>query len=97
MSMRRIVVQPEHRFILADFTVPSPSGRPRLYEAGKHYPMPPAVAHAAAKHDLVAKAKPVHWAPPNLSARPTTLTMIDIAEAQAELHTVEDVVSVPNA
>ncbi len=64
--------------------------------------MLPAMAHTAAKHDLVAKAKPVHWAPPNLWARPTTLTMIDIAEAQAELqalelHTVEDVVSIPNA
>ncbi len=94
-------MQPEHRFILADFTVPGSSGRPRLYEAGKHYPMPPAVAHAAAKHDLVAKAKPVHWAPPNLWARPTILTMVDLAEAQAELqalehHAIEDVVPVLN-
>ena len=76
---------PEHCFILADFTVPGPSGRPQLYEAGKHYPMPPAVAHAAAKHDLVATAKPVHWALPNLWARPTILTMVDLAEAQAAL------------
>ena len=75
----------EHRFVLADFTVPGPSGRPRLYEAGKHYPMPSAIAHAATKYDLVAKAKPVHWAPPNFWARPATLTVIDIAEAEAEL------------
>ncbi len=61
------------------------SVRGRLYEAGKHYPMPPAIAHAAAKHDLVATAKPVHWAPPNFWARPATLTVIDITEAEAEL------------
>ena len=64
--------------------------------------MPPVVAHATAKYDLVAKAKSVHWAPPNLWARPTTLTMIDIPEAQAELqalehHAAEEVVPVPNA
>ena len=79
----------EHRFILADFTVPGPSGRPRLYEAGKHYPLPSAIAHAAAKHDLVATAKPVHWAPPNFWVRPATLTMVDIAEAEAELQALE--------
>ena len=61
---------PEHRFILADFTVPGPSGRPRLYEAGKHYPIPPAVAHAAAKRELVAKGKPARWVPPRILTPP---------------------------
>ena len=95
-------MQPEHRFILADFTAPGPSGRPRLYEAGKHYPMPPVVAHAAAKHDLVAKTKPMHWAPPSLWARPATLTIIDLTEAAAELQALErpaaeDLTPIPNA
>ena len=50
----------EHRFVLADFNYLGRDGRLRAYEAGKHYPMPPAVAHAAAKRELVAKGKPAH-------------------------------------
>jgi hypothetical protein len=42
---------PEHRFVLSDFTRPAPGGF-RLYEAGRSYPMPPALAHVAAKRDL---------------------------------------------
>lgn len=44
----------EHRFVLLDFTARAAAGRPRLYEAGHSYPMPAAVAHAAARRDLVA-------------------------------------------
>ena len=42
----------EHRFVLADFISPAGNGTKR-YEAGRSYPMPPAVAHAVAKRDLV--------------------------------------------
>ncbi len=49
----------EHRFVLADFNWLDPSGRLHAFEAGRHYPMPAAVAHAAAKRELVAKGKPV--------------------------------------
>ena len=51
----------EHRFVLADFNWLDPDGHLRAYEAGRHYPMPASVAHAAAKRELVAKGKPVHW------------------------------------
>ena len=75
----------EHRFVLVDFTCPTPYGRPRLYEAGRSYPMPPAVAHAAAKRDLVAHHKLARWTPPRCLAAPVFLTAAEIEEAEAEL------------
>ena len=44
----------ERRFVLADFTYMSRAGYLRLYEAGRAYLLPRAVAHAAAKRGLVA-------------------------------------------
>ncbi|MDQ3920811.1 MAG: hypothetical protein M3248_00440 [Actinomycetota bacterium] len=70
----------EHRFVLIGFTCPGPNGKPRLYEAGRSYPMPQPVAHAAAKHDLVAKSKPPHWTPPS---------PLVFEEAEAELRVLE--------
>ena len=55
----------EHRFVLVDFTCPTGNGTKR-YETGRSYPMPPAVAHAAAKRDLVTHHKSPHWMPPSL-------------------------------
>ena len=75
----------EHRFVLADFTCPTPRGTPRLYEAGRSYPMPPAIAHAAAQRDLVAHHKPARWTPPSCLAFPVFLTAVEIEEAEAEL------------
>ena len=45
----------EHRFVLVDFRYTSDSlGHVRFYEAGSTYDMPRALAHAAAKRELVA-------------------------------------------
>ena len=79
----------EHRFVLVDFTCPTSHGRPRLYEAGRSYPMPPAVAHAAAKRDLVAHRKLARWTPPSCLAAPVRLTAAEIEEAEAELLALE--------
>ena len=79
----------EHRFVLADFSWLDPDGRLHAYEAGKHYPMPAAVAHAAAKRELVAKGKPVRWTPPSILTLPQILTEIEVVEAQAELQALE--------
>ena len=79
---------PEHRFVLSDFTCPAPGGF-RLYEAGRSYPMPPALAHIAAKRDLVARHKPPHWTPPSILAAPVIITAMEIEQAEAELHALE--------
>ncbi len=91
---------PEHRFVLADFTCPTPGGF-RLYEAGRSYPMSPALAHAAAKRDLVAHHKPPRWTPPSILSQPVVITAAEIAEAEAELVVLEqhaaEISVVPNA
>ncbi len=79
----------EHRFVLTDFTAPAVTGKPKLYEAGLSYPMSPALAHAAAKRDLVAHHKPAHWLPPSILAVPVALTVLDLREAEAELAALE--------
>ena len=48
----------ERRFVLADFTYMNREGSLRLYEAGRTYALPRAVAHAATKRELVAKQRP---------------------------------------
>ena len=68
----------EYRFVLADFRCIGPGGAPRLYEAGRSYPMAPAVTHAAAKRGLVAKAKPPAWTSPSFGRRAEVLTEMDI-------------------
>ncbi len=74
----------EHRFVLTDFTCPAPGGF-RLYEAGHSYPMSPALAHVAAKRDLVAHHKPACWTAPSILVAPVVITAAEIEEAGAEL------------
>ncbi len=75
---------PEPRFVLSDFTCLTPKGV-RLYEAGHSYPMSPALAHAAAKRDLVAHRKPARWTPPSILVAPVVITAAEVEEAGAEL------------
>jgi hypothetical protein len=63
--------------------------RLRLYEAGRTYAMPPAVAHAAARRALVAKQRPPDWAPPSILRSPEALTESEVVEAEAELHALQ--------
>ncbi len=79
----------EYRFVLADFRCIGPGGAPRLYEAGRSYPMPPAFAHAAAKRGLVAKAKPRAWVSPGFGRRAEVRTEADVTGAGAELEALE--------
>ena len=79
---------PEHRFVLSDFTRPAPDGF-RLYKAGRSYPMPLALAHVAAKRDLVARHKPPRWLEPSILTLPVAITAAEIAEAEAELAALE--------
>ena len=51
----------ERRFVLVDFTHMSGVGCLRLYEAGRAYVLPRAIAHAATKRELVAKQRPSGW------------------------------------
>ena len=51
--------------------------------------MRPAVAHAAAKRDLVAHHKPANWTAPSILTPPEALSETEIAEAEAELETLE--------
>jgi len=61
----------------------------RLYEAGKSYTLPRAVAHAAAKRGLVARARPPDWSPPSILKSPEVLTEADVVEAEAELRALQ--------
>ena len=45
----------ERRFVLADFTYMDREGVLRLYEAGRTYRLPRAIAYAATKRELVTK------------------------------------------
>ena len=92
----------EHRFVLADFNYLGRDGRLRAYEAGKHYLMLAAVAHAAAKRGLVAKSKSPRWTRPSILRSPEVLSEIEVAEAEVELqaldrHAGEDLSLVPSA
>ena len=78
------------RFVLVDFRYTSdPLGHIRLYEAGNTYDMPQALAHAAAKRDLVAVQRPVDWEPPSILRPPEVLTEAELAAAEAELKAVQ--------
>ncbi len=50
----------ERRFVFADSTHMGRKGCLRLYEAGRFYVFPRAIAHAASKRDLVAIERPSH-------------------------------------
>lgn len=79
----------ERRFALVDFTHMSRAGCLRLYEAGRAYVLPCAVAHAATKRDLVAKQRPMRWSPPSMFRAPEALTEAEVVEAEAELRALQ--------
>ena len=73
----------ERRFVLVDFRYI------RLYEAGNTYDMPRALAHAAAKRELIAVERPVDWRSPSILRMPEVLTEAELAEAEAELKALQ--------
>jgi hypothetical protein len=80
----------QRRFVLVDFRYTSNVvGHIRLYEAGNSYDMPRALAHAAAKRDIVAIQRPVDWEPPSILRPPEVLTEAELAEAEAELKALQ--------
>jgi len=80
----------QRRFVLADFRYTSDVvGHIRLYEAGNTYDMPRALAHAAAKRELVAIERPIGWEPPSIVRPPEVLTESELAEAEAELQALQ--------
>jgi hypothetical protein len=78
----------ERRFVLADFTYMTTECL-NVYEAGNMYTMPLAVAHAAAKHGLVARERPADWSQPSILKSPEILTPADVLEAEAELRALQ--------
>jgi hypothetical protein len=80
----------ERWFVLVDFRYPSDVvGHIRLYEAGNMYEMPRALAHAAAKRELIALEQPADWTPPSILRVPEVLTESEVVEAEAELKALE--------
>jgi hypothetical protein len=79
----------ERRFALVDFTYMNRAGCLRLYEAGRAYTLPRAVAHAATKRELVAKQRPPHWTPPSIFRQSEVLTEAEVIEAEAELKALQ--------
>lgn len=78
------------RFVLVDFRFTSdPLGHIRLYDAGNTYDMPRALAHAAAKRDLVSVQRPVDWEPPSILRAPEVLTEAELTAAEAELKALQ--------
>ena len=79
----------ERRFVLVDFMHKTKTGRLRLYEAGRAYTLPRAIAHAATKRELVAKQQPPRWMPPSMFKPPEVLTDLEVIEAEAELKALQ--------
>jgi hypothetical protein len=79
----------EPRFVLADFTYMDREGVLRLYEAGRTYRLPRAIAYAATKRGLVAKERPADWMPPNMFQLPKVLTEAEVIEAEEELKALQ--------
>jgi hypothetical protein len=80
----------ERRFVLVDFRYTSDVvGHIRLYQAGNTYDMPRALAHAAAKRELVAVQQPADWTPPSILRPPEVLTESELVEAEAELKALQ--------
>lgn len=79
----------ERRFVLADFTYRDRTGFLRLYEAGRSYRLSRAVAHAAAKRELIAKHRPAGSMPPNMFRFPKVLTEAEVVEAEEELKALQ--------
>jgi hypothetical protein len=51
--------------------------------------MPRALAHAAAKRELLAAKRPVGWEPPSIFRAPEVLTEAELAAAEAELKALQ--------
>ena len=64
-------------------------GHIRLYEAGRTYALPRALAHAAAKRELVAVQQPVNWTSPSILRSPEVLTESELVEADGELKALQ--------
>ena len=79
----------ERRFVLVDFTYMSRAGCVRLYEAGRAYVLPRALAHAATKRDLVSRERPPNWTAPSMFRLPEALTEVEVVEAETELRTLQ--------
>jgi hypothetical protein len=80
----------ERRFVLVDFRYTSdPLGHVRFYEAGNSYDMPRALAHAAAKRELVAIELPAGWTPPSILRPPEVLAESELVDADAELKALQ--------
>ena len=80
----------ERMFVLVDFRYTSDVvGHTRIYEAGKTYDMPRALAHAAAMRELVALERPAHWEPPSILRQQEVVTESEVAEAEAELKALQ--------
>ena len=80
----------ERRFVLVDFRYTNDvMGHVRFYEAGNTYDMPRALAHAAAKRELVAVERPIGWEPPSILRPPEVLTEAELAAAEAELKALQ--------
>lgn len=80
----------ELRFALFDFRYTCRVlGHVRLYEAGCTYAMPRALAHAAAKRELVAVEQRGDWVPPSILRPPEALSELELVEAEAELKALE--------
>jgi hypothetical protein len=78
------------RFVLVDFRYTTDVvGHVRLYEAGSTYDMPRALAHAAAKRELIGIERPVNWEPPSIFRLPEVLTESEVGEAEAELKALQ--------
>ena len=73
----------ERRFVLVDFTYMSRERCVQLFEAGRNYKLPRAIADAASKREL--KERPSRWTRPSLFRPPETLTEAEVIEAEAEL------------
>jgi hypothetical protein len=80
----------ERRFVLVDFRYASDLvGHIRLYEAGNTYDMPRALAHAAAKRELIAAKRPADWEAPSILRSPEVLTEAELATAEGELKALQ--------
>jgi len=51
--------------------------------------MPRALAHAAAKRELVAVQRPIDWEPPSIFRPPEVVTESELSKAEAELKALQ--------
>ena len=75
--------------MLAEYIHVDHAGSRHVYEVGRSYPIRAAVAHAAAKRDLVAHHKPASWAAPSILTPPEILSEAEVMAAAAELEALK--------